>query len=75
MSYEDFVMRTVRQVRVARSLDEAFRTPDYGYAVWHYQAPTSKYVKAFAPAAVLIAILVVMFAAPSVITNLIENVK
>lgn len=75
MRYEDFVMRTVRRVHVARSLDEAFRTPDYGYAVWRYEAKTSKYVKAFAPAAVLIAILALMFCAPTVFTNLIENVK
>jgi hypothetical protein len=73
MSYEDFVMRTTRHVHTARSLDEAFRTPTYGSAMWRFTPNTLRELRAFAPAIVLLVIVVVVCFLPSVFTNMIER--
>ena len=39
MSYEDFVMRTVRNQYTPRTMDEAFRTPDYAASVHRFESP------------------------------------
>ena len=73
MSYEEFVMRAVRQVRVARSLDEAFRTPTYGCAIWRFEENKSRYWKQFAPAIVIAAALAVILIYPDAFTQLTER--
>jgi hypothetical protein len=39
MNYEDFVMRTARQQHTARTMDEAFRTPEYAASVHRFEQP------------------------------------
>lgn len=42
MSYEQFVMRSVRQQRAPRTLNEAFRDADYGTALWRCETATER---------------------------------
>ena len=39
MSYEDFVMRTVRNQRTPRTMDEAFRTAEYAASIIKFEQP------------------------------------
>jgi len=39
MSYEDFVMRTVRNQRTPRTMDEAFCTADYAASITKFEQP------------------------------------
>ena len=39
MNYEDFVMRTVRNQRTPRTMDEAFRTADYAASITKFEQP------------------------------------
>jgi hypothetical protein len=39
MSYEDFVMRTTRNQRTPRTMDEAFRTVNYASAITKFEPP------------------------------------
>ena len=39
MSYEAFVMRTVRNQRTPRTMDEAFRTPEYAASITKFESP------------------------------------
>lgn len=36
-NYEDFVLRTTRQQRTARTLHEAYRNGDYGYSIYLFK--------------------------------------
>jgi len=39
MNYEDFVMRTARQQHTAKTMDEAFRTPEYAASITKFEQP------------------------------------
>lgn len=45
MSYEAFVMRTVRNQRTPRTLDEAFRTADYAASIHKFESPHKRDLK------------------------------
>ena len=60
MIYEDFVMRTARNQHTARTLDEAFRTPEYAASIHQFEQPHKrdlKYIANFVLVATLIVVI------------------
>ena len=46
MSYEDFVMRTMRNQLTPRTMDEAFRTPSYAASINKTQHTYHRFLRA-----------------------------
>jgi hypothetical protein len=59
MSYEDFVMRTVRNQRTPRTLDEAFHTATYASAITKFEQPYKRDLKHIASFVLVATVIVV----------------
>lgn len=59
MSYEDFVMRTARQQHTARTMDEAFRTPEYAASINQFESPYKRDLQHIASFILVATVLVV----------------
>jgi hypothetical protein len=63
MSYENFVMRTMRSQKTARTHAEAYRTPEYACAIYRFQSDNERGAKALADIFLHFVMLLVMFVA------------
>jgi hypothetical protein len=59
MNYEDFVMRTVRNQRTPRTMDEAFRTADYAASIHRFEQPHKRDLKHIATFVLVATVIVV----------------
>ena len=76
MSYEDFVMRTARNQHTARTLDEAFRTPEYAASITKFEQPHKrdlKYIATFVLVTTLI--VVISYALNSMFNLFLESIR
>jgi len=48
MSYEKFVLQTVRSQKAPRTLAEAYRTPEYACAIYRFQTENERGAKQLA---------------------------
>jgi hypothetical protein len=76
MNYEDFVMRTARQQHTARTMDEAFRTPEYAASVHRFEQPHKRdlqYIATFVLVTTLI--VVISYALNSMFDLFLESIR
>jgi hypothetical protein len=59
MSYEDFVMRTMRNQLTPRTMDEAFRTADYAASIHRFEQPHKRDLKHIANFVLVATVIVV----------------
>lgn len=76
MTYEDFVLRTMRNQRTARSMDEAFRTPTYACAVTRFEPAHKRDLRNLVVIAItVIAIVSSMYVITTMFDLLIESIR
>jgi hypothetical protein len=59
MSYEDFVMRTMRSQHTCRTMNEAFRTPEYAASINQFESPYKRDLQHIASFILVATVLVV----------------